>query len=406
MFAIGLLATGILLGADSTSPRFDVLSTAEKELRGTIDKLDADGRVVLSDGEFVSSRQLIGLRRVGRPTPSWPDGPQIILHNGDRIAGSILAIDGPIVRLRAIGIRNANKMDKDGTLRVPSTAISMLWFRTPANVDVESNAALLSTDRIADQVLLRNGDIISGTVNGLDSQAQELQIESNAERRAVAASKVVVIACSTRLARIRRPTGAYFHLVLANGTRLTVLSPTIENGTLFAETLFKDKLSISLNDIASLDVYQGKAVYLSDMKPSKYEYRSHQGEEYSWAADRNLSGADMQIRTADGIATFDKGIAVHGECQLTFALDGKFKRFEATVGLDARLGKRGSAEIRVRVDGKEHKINDGKALTANGAPFQLSIDVKGANELAIIVLGGNGGNVSDHVNWCDARLIP
>jgi hypothetical protein len=170
--------------------------------------------------------------------------------------------------------------------------------------------------------------------------------------------------------------------------------------------MFKDKLSISLNDIASLDIYQGKAVYLSDLKPSKYEYRSFQGEDHAWAADRNLSGTEMQIRTADGVATFDKGIAVHGECLLVYALDGKYERFESTVGLDARLGKRGSAEIRVRVDGKEHRINDGKALTAEGRPFQVSIDVKGAKELALIVLRGDGGNVSDHVNWCDARLIP
>ncbi len=218
--------------------------------------------------------------------------------------------------------------------------------------------------------------------------------------------KVVAVVFNNRFARDRNPTGPFGHLALTNGTRLTVLSPSIQDGNLSAQTMFKDPVRVPLADVAAVDIYQGAAVYLSDLKPTKYRYRPYQGEEFDWKADQNLHGRELQVWTRMGTQTFDKGIAVHGECTLQYDLAGKYRRFEALVGLDAQLGKRGNVEIRIIVDGKEQKVDGAKSLTRESGPMAIDLDVSGGKELTLIVGWGEGGNVGDYVNWCDARLIP
>ena len=40
-----------------------------------------------------------------------------------------------------------------------------------------------------------------------------------------------------------------------------------------------------------------------------------------------------------------------------------------------------------------------------GGPLPVRVDVTGAKELTLAVEFGQGGDVEDHVNWADARLI-
>jgi hypothetical protein len=377
-------------------------STGEKLLHGVVRALDATGISMESGGETVPIDEIVALRRADRPVPVWPELPHLHLRNGDCIAGTVTEIDGSFVHFRATSI---DKDAKNSTLRLPLTSAGLLWLRSPSSAIADKFPALFAAERASDQVLLRNGDIVAGIVTGLDARKGELSIESGSERRLHLLDRVVLLSYSTRLTRVRTPKEAYGHLVLSNGTRLTVASPRIDRNVLTAQTNYKETIHVAMKDVAALDIYGGKATYLSDLKPTKYEYRSYQGEEFTWSGDRNLAGEQLQLNAAHGTTTFDKGIAVHGECQLSYALDGKYSRFEAVVGLDARLGKRGSVNVFVMVDGKEHKFNDGKPLTFESHALPVQINVKGANELTLVVKWGQGGNVGDHVNWCDARLI-
>lgn len=397
------LVCAALTAAAEPAPSFDVRTAGDADRRGTIRSLDAAGALTLGDGETVAPGRLVSLRRLDRPLPPWPDGPQLRLHNGDRLAGTAAAIDGAALIFRAA---SADPADKGAGLRFPLTAVGYLWVRPPAALDGERFPEVFAAERPADRVVLRNGDAVVGTVTGLDAAKKELRIEAGGTTRGLALDKVVVVAFSTRLARARKPAGPYGHLVLTNGTRLTVVAPTIANGVVSAQTIYREALAVPLEDAAALDIYRGKAVYLSDLKPTACEYRSYQGEEFTWAADRNLAGGELQLRAGDRVSTYDKGIAMHAESRLRFALDGKYSRFESAAGLDARLGRRGSVRVRALMDGKEFAVNDGKALTAASAPAAVRLDVTGVRELTLVVLWGDGGHVGDHVNWCDARLLP
>jgi hypothetical protein len=57
------------------------------------------------------------------------------------------------------------------------------------------------------------------------------------------------------------------------------------------------------------------------------------------------------------------------------------------------------------VDGKPQDLGGDRELNAVNGPRHVRVDVTGARTLALLVNFGEGGDVHDHVNWADARLI-
>src|SRR5262249_32476971 len=109
----------------------------------------------------------------------------------------------------------------------------------------------------------------------------------------------------------------------------------------------------------------------------------------------------------------DKGLGVHSHSRLTYALTSPgapYSRFEALVGLDEKTGGRGSVHIRVLTDGKPRDLGTTRGrksvtLTGKSEPLAISVTLKGARELTLEVDFGPGGDVGDHVDWVDARLV-
>jgi hypothetical protein len=77
-------------------------------------------------------------------------------------------------------------------------------------------------------------------------------------------------------------------------------------------------------------------------------------------------------------------------------------RFEAHVGIDDSTGRRGSVIFRVLVDGQERFTSP--ILRGGDAPVPVSVDVRGAKKLELIVDYADRGDVLDHADWLDARL--
>lgn len=386
-----------ILGQANAEPRLVLHTTDERLVPGVVERLDASGILIVGH-PVVAGAEVVALRRLNIATPPWPREAHLLLANGDRIVGKPLGIEGSFLIFRADGNRTESER-----LRFPLTTCSILWLRSPDTVERQS---LLEGERADDQVIFRNGDVLAGVLTAIDPIRGEFIVETGGMKRNTSVGKIAAIAFSTKLARVRKPTGLYWHLVLTNGTRLTLTTATIDKGVLRGQTMYKNPVQIALADVAALDAYQGKAVYLSDLKPTRYDYRSYQGEKREWTADRALDGRELQLQSPSGSIHFDKGLATHGECGITYSLDCKYRRFECHLGIDPRLGKRGSASVRILVDGKETKVNDGKQLTLASGMMPLRVDVLNAKELKLIVEWGDGGNVGDCVNWCDARLIP
>jgi NPCBM/NEW2 domain len=355
-----------------------------------------DGSITLADGRKISAGDWYSLRK--GLLPPWPRTPHVELTNGDRIAGTVVDSDDDALRFRHPGGTTPP------TIRLPLSALRVLWltYRPGDAADPD----WLAGPRKLDVLQARNGDIVRGAIAAIDAAKNALRYQLNGKDHQLELSKLFAIGFNTDLARLRRPKGPYYRLTLVDGSRLSVISVAFDGQIWTAVTPFKDTVRIGADQLVSVDVEQGKASYLSDLKPAKYQYQPFDKDDYSWVADRAVTGRPMVVKTSGGESTFDRGIGLHAGCSLTYSLAGKYRRFEALAAMDAASGVRGDAVLAIMIDGKELPLPGGGRLTYAHGPLPLRIDVSGAKELTIVLRRGSAGNVQDHVDLAEARLVP
>jgi len=372
---------------------FDVRPIVGEPVTGEVQSLATDGSLTV-DGKVFAAGEWYSARRAGG-LPGWPRAPHVELTTGDRLVGTAIDADGDVLRLRIAG---------DQLVRFPLSSMRAVWLTTrPADA---ADPEWLTAPRKRDVIQARNGDLAIGAITAIDAAQNEIKYQADGKDHRLELAKTAVIGFNTDLARVRRPKGPYYRLTLANGSRLGVVGLTFGGRTWVATTQFKDALRLPAHEVVSVDVEQGKVVSLSDVKPAKYQYQSFDGEGHPWVADRSVTGRSIVLKAGAGESTYDRGIGLHAECALTYALGGKYRRFETLAGLDARTGVRGDAVLAVLVDGKEQSLPGGGRLTAGGGPVAVGINVTGAKELTIVLGRGAGGIVHDHVNLAEPRLVP
>ncbi len=412
-FAAAGLGWSVLLGvlvlagggrADEADrpPAFAVHTAAGKDVRGPLRELKADWSVRVGD-EVVAGGDVLTVRRLGLPLPPLPADEHLVLANGDLVPMRSPRIEGERLRFVNPDLNGGKETS------LPLAAVSVLWRIAPdRDEDAEGlRRRLAAESRTRDVVRLRNGDVLSGVLNGIEADKVAFEVERGPRLGQKVVSlplaQVAALALSTELADPMRPRGVHGKLVLAGGAgRLTVTSVSCKDGaTLEATTVFGAALRVPLDRVAALDLFGSRAVYLSDLKPAKYEFVPYLDEQWPVGTDANAAGHDLLV----GGSTYGKGVGMHSQSRLTYSLGSSYRRFEAVVGLDDRDGREGSVRVRVLADGKALDLGGDGELTARSAPLTLSVPVEGVRELTLVVDFGKGGNVQDVIDWADARLV-
>jgi hypothetical protein len=399
----GLMPVVLLAAAAPPEAEFLASSPAKAQPVGRLVTLTPDGVVTLetADGK-VAVRDVVSLRRTDLPLPPLPRGPELVTTTGDRIPGRLVGGDAQRLRFLPDG-----GLVPEMAWAVPYSSAAFVWLtRTPAETPPDpARDSWLGGDRNRDLVRLRNKDVISGTLDGFVADPVALRFTSDTgAARTIALTEVAALAFNPSLARIRKPKGPYAHLVLRNGMRVDITSPIADRETIRGRTLFGQAVEFPLTDLVALSVYQGKAAYLSDLKPKKVEQAGYLGTAWPFASDRTVRGRPLRLNTAAGKETFDKGLGTHPQTTLVYDIAGKYSRFEALVGLDAETGRRGQASVRVLVDGKEQTLPTLQRLTA-GQAARVRLDIGGAKELTLVVDFAPTGGAWGDVNWADARVL-
>jgi hypothetical protein len=377
-------------------PVFVLHSTHDAQPAGPLVRLDADGTAKVAGAPPVSGADVVALRLQGLAPPHFPhDRPHALFANGDRLPGRVVAIAGDKVHFQA-------DLGAPQGLTIPLSSLAAVWCTGPAAARAAAPAGrqMLDERRNQDVVLLANGDTARGTVAGW-AEGGPLRLDAGGREVAVPGDHVRALLLNTELARAPRPRGTYRQLVLTNGARLRLRSAALAGGELAGTTLFGAAVRVPLRAVAALNTYQGKAVYLSDLAPRRYEHTPYLGVHWPLANDRSVTGSDLRL--AGG--TFDKGLGLHSASRVTFALPAGATRFEALVGLDEQTGRRGGVTVRVLADAKP-LLDPAPELSAADPPRSLRIALPaGARELTLAVECGRGGDVQDHVDWVDVRII-
>ena len=102
--------------------------------------------------------------------------------------------------------------------------------------------------------------------------------------------------------------------------------------------------------------------------------------------------------------TYSSGLGTHAPSEIRFDLNGKYTAFESDIGVDdLQIGSLGSVVFRVEVDGKN--VFTSRVLRPGAPRAQVSVDLRGAEKLTLIVEDAGDGNHNDHADWADAKLL-
>jgi hypothetical protein len=350
----------------------------------------------------IPAGELVSLRQAALPRPGSPGEPMLMLHNGDRWPGSLAGGKG-----LALEWNLALGGGKQVKLPVALPAVKAIWFTPPPDADDDAASfRWFDPARKQDGLLLRNGDVLKGTLTETAADGQSLRFQSagEAEAKVFLIEQLSAVAFDPSLGRARVPKGLYAKAVLQNGARLTVVSITSDGKDWQGKAATGGEFVLPLAEVASLDVMQGKAAYLADLAPKAAKVEPFNMLAWNWQANRSVKGKPLRLTTPLGEECYDRGLGTHPKTTLEFDLAGKYRRFEAVVGLDARTGKKGRAAVSVSVDGKPQAVA-GLADLKAGLAVPVRIDVAKARTLVLVIDFGPGGDVQDDVNWGDARLV-
>lgn len=237
--------------------------------------------------------------------------------------------------------------------------------------------------------------------------------------------------------------------LLAKGGTLASRPPAAPQGL---KTARLDHSSVDLAwpavpGAAGYDIYQGELSVGSSTQPSLRVDGLSPNQKYTftvkaWDADGNVSvaGAPLSVSTplppdlvylsdltwASAVASFgttqrdrsidshplrlrgtlhERGLGTHATSTIVYdlaALGRGYDRFQASVGIDDEIREAGSVVFQVFVDGE--KRYDSGVVTSATAAQAVSVAVRGAKELKLVVTDGGDGISSDHADWASARL--
>ncbi|HEY8666942.1 MAG TPA: NPCBM/NEW2 domain-containing protein, partial [Tepidisphaeraceae bacterium] len=121
--------------------------------------------------------------------------------------------------------------------------------------------------------------------------------------------------------------------------------------------------------------------------------------------DKNILGGEMKFFNRDKV--IDKGLGTNAaeslaQSLVVIPLNKQFKRFKATVGIDAAANGRGS--VRFRIGDGTKQLYDSQDMNYYTEPREIDIDVSDAIILMLWVGDTGDGHQNDIANWANARL--
>lgn len=305
--------------------------------------------------------------------------PTVRLQGGGQVYGKV-SFSGPKTLRVAAGW---------GSFTVPLAWCSAVRFddAAPMPDPVTKDTVVFATDRVEGPI----GSFTAGKLN-LTLGGKPFPVEMK---------RIKALALAPRAPQSPAAAGAGLLVAidLGGGERLTGRWAKLTEDLLSIRMGWGETIDIPVASISRIEVKNGRLVFLSDLKPSEVRQIPYLDSAYPHRVDRSVSGKPMRL----GGRVYARGIGVHSRSELTYTLDGTYKTFAATVGLDDSVAGAGSVVFRVYGDDKP--LFESPALRGGDAPVPVKVDMKGVLLLRLEVDYADNGDVGDHANWADAQLL-
>jgi hypothetical protein len=359
-------------------------------VRGRLGGVDRPWRLQVVGASPLDGRNLLWARKSAAWPVLSPSGSQVLLANGDRVRGILQRATAETLDINS---------ELLGDMSIPLEQVRAMLPNPPADRPTRDRFCnrLAAELRKDDVVILGNGDEIAGAFMGLGDGAVRLETAQGALE--ITRSEVRAVAMSSELVAASRPAHLFAQVMLADGSEISLVEAWTEGLRLRGRASFGREVSIPLSQVVGLEFRNGRATYLSDVEPSDYRHTPYLGVQYDWHRDRSVLGNVQSIRGQ----VFRKGLGVHSRSELTYKLDGLHRRFEAVAGIDDETAGHGSVIFRVLLDDKV--AWESEPLSGRATPQPVRVDLGESKKITLVVDFADLGDVQDHADWGDARLV-
>lgn len=387
----------------------------------------AGAKRVLAPSELI---QFGGRREVTRgPCVFLTDG-SIVVSRDNKIPEPYrwigLSSGGVVVRVLSLGVPlNASDPLGPAELKLPLERVQAVVYQIPAGAKERDalfdQLAALKGDE--DRLLLENGDVIAGTLQ-LPEEAEgpkanaaagetftiETRVGNRTQKVEVPVKRVAALRFSPALLQIPEQPKSTLELGMPDGSFLRTVSigPIIDGGVTAVELPGGLKIPISrFCDLPTEVVYlrsrQERVTYLTDLAPAAFRHWPFLTTEWPLGRGRNVLGGRLR---AGGFVE-DQGLGMHSRSRAIYAVPPGVKRFEAEAALDDAAGAKGSVVFRVlKLSGQAWSVATETGPVRGGdPPVPLSVDVSGAEQIALVVEFGERGDECDWADWLGARFV-
>jgi hypothetical protein len=417
---VGLLP--VARGADAT-----VHLVSEVPFAARLAGIDREWNVSFRTGERGADKVRVVPAAEITTWGSWrdvPSGPQILLADGSVIRADVLKLNGDSLVLGdATGLGRI--LWNESTL--PRAAVRAILHQPPAG-SADRDRLLGELAQVAagdDRVLLVGGESLAGILVAAPLDGHflpenetpghgvfEILRRGSTQPLQVPASKVAAIALASPAAAPPRGMSAWLGTTdgsLIQATTVEVTSRQVKlalaaGGSLTVSLAGRDDPNLRFwDEVTLLEPNSPQAVWLSDRKTLGYKHIPFLSIPWPYEADRSATGS--RLRSAGSVVR--KGLGMHTSSRLAYDVAG-FRKFEAELALDETAGLRGSVIYKVLLQdaaGAWQPAYESPVVRGGQQPVPISIDLKGASRLALIVEFADRGDELDHANWLGARLV-
>jgi hypothetical protein len=390
----------LLLVAALGAPGLDaqVQTLGGETVSGAVLKLD-DQQITLktADGEVsLETDKLLSLAAKSPPAAAEPLSMWVELVDGTQLPMKDYSVKDGQARMAL----------DEGDIEAPTRDIAAVRLQASSDIIDAQWTKLLEEKIDADLLIVRKGESLDYHKGVLHNVTDKI-IEFTLDGEVLPVKREKVFGLMYRHPAGRELPPSRCGLRDATGSHWLIRTMSLEGDRLKWTTPTDVTVSRPLASITRIDFSEGKVLFLSDLRPESVTWTPFFGtgdklpllrEFFSPRQDRALESKPLRL----GNKQYAKGLAVHSRTEMVYRLPGRFRRLEATVGIDESVRPRGNVRLEIRAD---DRVLLEKAITGEDAPLPINLDISGAARLTILVDFGEDLDVADHLDLCEARII-
>jgi hypothetical protein len=321
-------------------------------------------------------------------------GPLWLLADGSLLVSELLDMSGENLNGQSLIL---------GDVSIPVSGVAAVILRLPADAGRRDEliATVMRRGADTDRIVLNNGDQVQGAIESIGNES--LTIVTDLGKPVIALAEVTAIAFNPSLTERPRMPANYLIVGLTDGSRL-VADSFSSDGAEISFTMGGTRRAARSSALACLQVFGGRATYLSDLKELSYKHVPFLSLAWPLRKDESVSGSPLHVQHRRHL----KGLGMHTASRVAYKLDGPYQEFQAEVAIDDSTEGKGSATCSVFVDdgsGKWQSRYTSPMVRGGDPPISVRVDLKGVKAISLLTDFADRGDTLDHVDWLDARLV-